>query len=108
MDSRSFQALAKLLDPPKRRGEEEEEVRNRFKRLHFLNTALVGVAGQELDSHHSTPYATPAAIGPPAEVGKKEVGKGRRGSGESEGIWDDAEVAEQQQYEYDDPRPQPK
>ena len=53
---------------------------------------------QELDTA-TTPYTTPAAIGPPPA--KKELLQS------TDAIWNKGEVSDQLQYEYDDPRPQP-
>lgn len=47
-------------------------------------------------------YATPGSIGP-----VKSVGGGRREERKGKEIWDEGEVSEQQQFEYEDPRPQP-
>lgn len=55
---------------------------------------------------HPTPYDTPAAIG--GQPAATPQGAGRKGKASGGGdIWKEGEVSEQQQYEYDDPRPQP-
>lgn len=55
---------------------------------------------QELDTAPPA-YATPGGIGPVAvALTTKEQ--------EGGDIWNKAAVSEQQQYDYDDPRPQPK
>ena len=55
---------------------------------------------QELDVRPS-PYATPGSIGPTTKDGGAKV------ESKSKDIWSADEVLEKQEYEYDDPRPQP-
>lgn len=50
-----------------------------------------------------SPYATPGSIGPKAE----DKLAGPKCQSEGENIWNADEVSGNQQYEYDDPRPQP-
>lgn len=52
-----------------------------------------------------SPYATPGTIGPAAKGQGGGGGKQRESQGQD--IWSADEVQEKQQYEYDDPRPQP-
>ncbi len=50
-----------------------------------------------------SPYATPGSVGPPRATGEATAKKETK----SKDIWAAEEVLEKQQYEYDDPRPQP-
>ena len=63
---------------------------------------------QELDVRPS-PYATPGSIGPAKGSGGGEEGekKAVKGKPNSKDLWSTDGVSEQQQYEYDDPRPEP-
>ena len=96
MDGQTLLALQELLNPPSAEQGSHEVYSSDCVVLHATVCGWV----QELDAA-SPAYSTPGGIGQPAAVAQAT-----RVQDEGD-IWNKTEVSEQQQYEYDDPRPQP-
>ena len=113
MDIKSLAALANLLKPPEEE-QDSEDVCSSLK-LTYPQSSLLPIKGeitvddtifltQEIDTRPS-PYVNPGSIGPKASA--DPIDHSPKAESTSKDIWGGEEVSSQQQYEYEDPRPEP-